>query len=110
MADATLHPLTSYTCHLFPDEDKPVDSFIVGLSACLASAAGVHACVACITDMHAVPSPSLHRATVSIAIAIPVAVFLQGCFGIANDSEAPESWLEWCATELARASLCIVNA
>ena len=25
--------LADYTCHAFPDEDKPVDSFIVGLSA-----------------------------------------------------------------------------
>ena len=70
----------------FPDQDKPVDSFIVGL--------------------------------ISIAIAIPVTVFIASCFGaadepvrahqrvltsphsipppagIANDSEAPESWLE----------------
>ena len=70
----------------FPNQDKPVDSFIVGL--------------------------------ISIAIAIPVTVFIASCFGachepvrarlrvltgaqsipppagIANDSEAPESWLE----------------
>jgi hypothetical protein len=46
-----------------PDEDKPVDSFIVGL--------------------------------ISIAIALPVTLFLQSCFEIANDNEAPESWLEW---------------
>jgi hypothetical protein len=25
--------LADYTCHAFPDEDKPLDSFIVGLSA-----------------------------------------------------------------------------
>ena len=47
----------------FPDEDKPVDSFIVGL--------------------------------ISIAIAIPVSMFIAACFAIANDADAPESWLEW---------------
>ena len=55
--------LKDYTCHQFPDEDKPVDSFIVGL--------------------------------ISIAIAIPVSMFIAACFAIANDSDAPESWLEW---------------
>ena len=33
--------------------------------------------------------------TVSIAIALPASLFLASCFEIANDSEAPESWLEW---------------
>ena len=55
--------LQDYVCHAFPDDDKPVDSFIVGL--------------------------------ISIAIAIPVTQFLASCFAIANDSEAPESWLQW---------------
>jgi hypothetical protein len=32
---------------------------------------------------------------ISIAIGLPVTLFLQNCFAIANDSEAPESWLEW---------------
>jgi hypothetical protein len=32
---------------------------------------------------------------VSIAIALPASLFLASCFMIANDSEAPESWLEW---------------
>ena len=32
---------------------------------------------------------------ISIAIALPVSVFLARCFGIANSSEGPESWLEW---------------
>jgi hypothetical protein len=31
----------------------------------------------------------------SLAIALPVTMFLQTCFAIASDSEAPESWLEW---------------
>jgi hypothetical protein len=55
--------LQDYTCHAFPDDDAPLDSFIVGL--------------------------------ISIAIALPVAVFLASCFETANDGEAPESWLEW---------------
>ena len=32
---------------------------------------------------------------VSVAIALPASLFLASCFSIANDSEAPESWLEW---------------
>ncbi len=37
----------------------------------------------------------LPAAAVSIAIALPASLFLASCFMIANDSEAPESWLEW---------------
>jgi hypothetical protein len=55
--------MADYVCVEFPDDDKPLDSFIVGL--------------------------------ISIAIALPVASFCQTCFAIANNSEAPESWLEW---------------
>ena len=56
--------LQDWTCTAFPDDDnKPVDSFIVGL--------------------------------ISIAIGLPVTLFIATCFSIANDSEAPESWLEW---------------
>ena len=56
--------LQDWTCTAFPDdENKPVDSFIVGL--------------------------------ISIAIGLPVTMFIATCFSIANDSEAPESWLEW---------------
>jgi hypothetical protein len=32
---------------------------------------------------------------IAIAIALPVTLFISTCFAIANDSEAPESWLEW---------------
>ena len=32
---------------------------------------------------------------ISIAIAIPVSMFIAACFAIANDADAPESWLEW---------------
>ncbi len=32
---------------------------------------------------------------ISIAVALPVSSFIAQCFGIANDSEAPESLLEW---------------
>jgi hypothetical protein len=57
------HGMADYTCDAFPMDEKPVDSFIVGL--------------------------------ISLAVSLPVVLFLQTCFGIANDSEAPESWLEW---------------
>ena len=53
--------LKDYTCTTFPDEDRPLDSFVVGL--------------------------------ISLAVALPVTLFLTSCFEIANDSEAPESWL-----------------
>jgi hypothetical protein len=55
--------MADYTCNAFPSDDKPVDSFIVGL--------------------------------ISLAVGLPVALFLQTAFSIANDSEAPESWLEF---------------
>jgi hypothetical protein len=55
--------MADYSCNAFPMDDKPVDSFLVGL--------------------------------ISLAIGLPVTLFLATCFGIANDSEAPESWLEW---------------
>ena len=32
-------------------------------------------------------------ALIALAVALPVTFFLAGCFEIANDSEAPESWL-----------------
>ena len=41
------------------------------------------------------PGDSLIVALIAIAVALPVTVFLQSCFEIANDSEAPESWLRY---------------
>ena len=32
---------------------------------------------------------------IALAVALPVTFVLQTCFEIANDNEAPESWLEW---------------
>jgi hypothetical protein len=32
---------------------------------------------------------------IAIVVALPVTLFISTCFEIANDSEAPESWLEW---------------
>jgi hypothetical protein len=55
--------LKDYVCTQWPNDDNPVDSFVVGL--------------------------------ISIAVAIPVTIFMTSCFAIANDSEAPESWLAW---------------
>ena len=34
-------------------------------------------------------------ALIALAVALPVTFVLQTCFEIANDNEAPESWLEW---------------
>ena len=41
------------------------------------------------------PLDSLLVALISAAIAIPVTAFVASCFEVANDSEAPESWLVW---------------
>ena len=41
------------------------------------------------------PSDSLIVALIALAVAIPVTVFLSGLFEIANDSDAPESWLRY---------------
>jgi hypothetical protein len=41
------------------------------------------------------PGDSLIVALISLAIAIPVTIFLGGFFEVANDSEAPESWLRY---------------
>jgi hypothetical protein len=38
---------------------------------------------------------SLIVAAIAVAVGLPVAAFLAGCFEVANDSECPESWLEW---------------
>ena len=41
------------------------------------------------------PFDSFLVGLISIAIGLPVTLFIATCFSIANDSEAPESWLEW---------------
>jgi hypothetical protein len=42
-----------------------------------------------------VPSDTVVVALISIAIALPVGIFIGSAFELANDSEAPESWLAW---------------
>ena len=32
---------------------------------------------------------------ISLAVAIPVSLFILQCFAVANDNQAPDSWLEW---------------
>ena len=32
---------------------------------------------------------------IALAVAIPVTLFITTCFAVANDNEAPDSWLEW---------------
>ena len=41
------------------------------------------------------PGDSLIVALIAIAVALPVTIFLSGFFEIANDSDAPESWLRY---------------
>ena len=47
-----------------------------------------------LTCLH-LPDSRPRLSTVAIAIALPTSLFLANCFMIANDNEAPESWLEW---------------
>jgi hypothetical protein len=55
--------LSDYTCHAFPDDDAPLDSFLVGL--------------------------------ISIAVALPVTLFLNSFYSVANDADTPDSFLRW---------------
>ena len=41
------------------------------------------------------PRDSLIVALIALAVALPVTAFIASCFAIANDNEAPESWLSW---------------
>ena len=42
-----------------------------------------------------VPSDSIIVALISIAVALPVGIFVSSSLELANDSEAPDSWLVW---------------
>ena len=44
------------------------------------------------------PGDSLIVALIAMAVSLPVTIFLAGCFEIANDSDAPESWLRYAGT------------
>jgi hypothetical protein len=50
--------MADYTCTAFPDEDKPIDSFIVGLSAWLALA---RLRLRCVPDPHPTQFPLRSR-------------------------------------------------
>ena len=41
------------------------------------------------------PCRSFIVGLIALAVSLPVVLFLQSAFGVANDSDAPESWLEW---------------
>jgi hypothetical protein len=90
-----------YTCHAFPEDDNPRDSFIVALIA-LAGAFrnGGLAALPCIGP-HSRPPTML--ATL-LPVAIPVTIFLSNCFEMANDSECPE--VQWHA--LRACVLCVL--
>ena len=44
------------------------------------------------------PRDSLIVGLLAFAVSLPVTLFLQTCFELANDNEAPESWLTWAGT------------
>ena len=54
---------------------------------------GDYACAAFPNDDN--PRDSLIAGLLAFAISLPVTLFLQTCFELANDNEAPESWLVW---------------
>ncbi len=76
--------LREYVCHAFPDDDRPVDSLIVALismaSACPRALQRAATC-----------APRAPALTLPLAVALPVTLFLQSAFEIANDNEAPEA-------------------
>jgi hypothetical protein len=100
--------LADYICHAFPDDDAPVDSFIVrrrrsvrlprhGLRLTRAARATgwphLHRqCAPCRAGFVMPPCASGAYASSAcrLAVALPVTLFLQNAFAIANDSEAPE--------------------
>jgi len=81
--------MADYQCNAFPMDDKPIDRrarmSLVFMSTAKASSLRRF-------------SPSRYSfivGLISLAVGLPVVQFLQTAFAIANDSEAPESWLEW---------------
>jgi hypothetical protein len=95
--------LVDYTCTAFPNDDNRVDSFIVALiSLAIGASAFSPARAACCARALCPPSGPLtrrcagrSRANAPARAAIPVTIFISTCFSIANDNEAPESWLDW---------------
>ena len=56
-------PVNDYTCTAFPDDENPVDTFLVGL--------------------------------ISLAVALPVTMFLESSFSLSNTVMSPDLWLDW---------------
>ena len=56
-------PVNDYVCTAFPDDENPIDSFLVGL--------------------------------ISLAVALPVTMFLQSSFMLSNTVMSPDMWLDW---------------
>ena len=56
-------PVTEYVCSAFPDDENPIDSFLVGL--------------------------------ISLAVALPVTLFLESSFSLSNTVMSPDLWLDW---------------
>ena len=83
--------MADYLCNAFPMDDKPVDRCVrmqrIRMSA--ADAARL------LPQPHPCATYSFIVGLISLAVGLPVVLFLQTAFAIANDSEAPESWLEW---------------
>ena len=78
--------MADYLCNAFPMDSKPVDRCVRMLR--------MHMSAAETASLR--PSRfSFIVGLISLAVSLPVVLFLQTAFAIANDSEAPESWLEW---------------
>ena len=56
-------PVNDYVCTAFPDDENPIDSFLVGL--------------------------------ISLAVALPVTMFLESSFSLSNTVMSPDLWLDW---------------
>ena len=90
--------LADYTCEAFPNEDAPIDSFLVGLiaSACLRRRLRAFSPIA--AQHKPLPDGHTHLSRIPlpiVAVALPVTLVLSSSFEMANDSEVrwPACWL-----------------
>ena len=81
-------PVNDYYCSAFPDDNNPIDSFLVGLIAVGALRAACTHCSLCALRLTACLHASL------AAVAMPVTIFLQTAFELSNlITNAPDLWL-----------------
>ena len=82
-------PVNDYYCSAFPDDNNPIDSFLVGLIAVGAR----RGCVCTLLAQRTATNPTCMHPSLA-AVAMPVTVFLQTAFELSNMiTNAPDLWL-----------------